>query len=190
MKKGFALLIVFSLVCVSVLLSTGCVRAAQRTIESAIERELQQEGITVQEDGEEVTVTQQTDSGDVQMSWGTSDLPDGIPGEVPIYANMNIEFSYKEGSSSDDRSTNSFQVVGQSGDPIDAILSWHESQFNNWSEYSTSSWSSDGSVGHYISARMGSLEEGRRLSVELQVIQGDGEEMVTVAYYIEDVLAK
>ncbi|GEM_PF-5241366 len=190
MKKGVVFVLILSLVFVTLFLSTGCFRSPQRAIESAIERELQQEGITVQEDGEEVTLTQQTDTGDVQMSWGSSDLPDGIPSEVSIYSDMGIEFSFKESRSSDDRSTDAFQVFGPSPHNIDRILEWHESQYGNWDSFSVSSWSSDGDVGHMISVEKGSIDQGRKIEVVIQLIQNDGDEDVTIGYYIEDILAK
>ncbi len=189
MKKGLAIIVVLSLVCIPIFLSTGCMCAA-RAAQSAIAREMAREGITVQEDGESATLTQETDTGAVEMDWGSGDLPDGIPGEVPLYQNMNIEWSARESSSGDDSDSNSFQVIAQTTDPVEAVLQWHESQLEGWDSFSSSSWSSEGDVGHFINAQMGSMDAGRRLTIDLSIGQSEGDDMVTIGYYIEDTIAK
>ncbi len=188
MKKVLFAILAVLLLAGSIFLTTGCARAAQRAtsraIESVIEKELAKEGITVEGDGEEYTIKAESDDGTSEMTWGSTELPEGIPSAVNIYPNMNINFSAKESKTSSDDEKDMFQIVAESNDSLDKIVEWHKSQYGNWDEFSTMSWSSDDGEAHMFSAQNGSWSEDYMIKVDIIIGEDDG--LVMVSYSIEE----
>ena len=188
MKKVFGILLVASLLLGAVILSSGCARAAQRAVGSVIERELAKEGITIEGDGDDFTIRAESEDGQSEMSWGSTDLPEGIPSEVHIYPDMNIVFSGKEGRSSDEHQTNTFQVIAESNDSSDKVIEWHKNRYEGWEDFSTMSWSTDDGEAHMFSAQIGSWSDDYMIKVDMVIAADDG--TVNISYAVEERIAK
>ncbi len=188
MKKVLWVILAAVLATSFIFLSTGCARAVQRAtsraIESAIERELEKEGISIEGDDEGYTIKAESDDGTSEMSWGSTEMPEGIPSAVNFYPDIHINFSAKESRSSSDDEKEIFQIIAQSNESLDKIIEWHKSQYGNWDEFSTMSWSSDDGEAHIFSAQNGTWSDDYMLKVDMVI--AEDEEGTTLSYTIEE----
>ena len=97
MKKIIAPVVVISLTIFMLFSAGGCrERIAEESVEAAIEEAIEDEGgggdVEVDINKGETTIT--TDEGEMTIGEGT-DLPDGFPDVIPMYANMVIATSWK-----------------------------------------------------------------------------------------------
>ncbi len=136
MKKLIALTAVVSIAIFTLLSASGCFnpgeKIAEKITEEAMEKAIE-EGIEGEEgteadvdiSGEEVSI--KTDEGEMTIGQG-ADLPQGFPGVVPVYPDMQISSSWR----SVDDGKESFFVGGISGDPGNKIFDWYKSELSGW----------------------------------------------------------
>ena len=115
-------------------------KIAEKVTEEAVEKAIE-ESIEGEEGGEadveidEEGISIKTDEGEMTIGTG-AELPDGFPGVVPVYPDMEIITSWR---SVDDGKEN-FSVSGISSDPGEKIFDWYKSKLSGWdidSEFSS-----------------------------------------------------
>src|SRR4030042_4852014 len=93
MRKTIILVVVMSLAIFMLFSGSGC-KGTEESVEAAIEEAIESEGGDAEVDISEGETTITTDEGEMTIGEGT-DLPDGFPDTIPMYANMVIPKSWK-----------------------------------------------------------------------------------------------
>jgi hypothetical protein len=151
MKKIITLAVVISLAIFMLFSASGCKeRIAEESVEAAIEEAIGDEGGDVEVDIGEGETTITTDEGKITIGEGT-DLPDGFPDTIPMYANLVITTSWKNTEDGKDV----FSVAASSDDSGSAIFDWYMSQLGGWQNVSKFSSESEGETFSSISADNG-----------------------------------
>ncbi|MDD5621620.1 MAG: hypothetical protein PHQ09_00470 [Actinomycetota bacterium] len=128
MKKIITLTAILSLVIFMLFSASGCKReAAEESVEAAIEEAIESEGGNAEVDISEGETTITTDEGEMTIGQGT-DLPDGFPDAIPVYANMIITTSWK----TTEDGLEAFSVAASSSDSGSTIFDWYISQLGGW----------------------------------------------------------
>jgi hypothetical protein len=143
MKK----LTVITAVIVSILLilafTGGCKknlaeRLAEETIEKAIEKEsgedveidLDEGEVTIQGDDGEVNISADEDTVEIKSDEGEAtfgsgaDLPEGFPGDVPVYENMDLHLAMS--------TRDGYLLSGISQDSVAEIVDWYKDKLKDW----------------------------------------------------------
>jgi hypothetical protein len=148
MKRLTAIIALTVSMLLVLLLASGCFgqniaeRIAEEVIEKAIEEDngenveidLDDDGITIKgEDGEvsisadDETVEIKSDDGEFTIGIG-AELPEGFPGNVPVYPDMEITTSWK--STEDDKV--SFSISGLTEEAGDDVFAWYKDKLSGW----------------------------------------------------------
>ena len=141
MKKVMYIVAVISTVLIALVLTMGCKgRLVERITEGAIEKAIE-EGIEKESGGEvdldisEGEISIKTDEG--EMTFGESaELPDGFPGIVPVYPDMNIITAWK----ATEEGKENFSISATTSDPGEKIYNWYKAEMSDWeieSEFSS-----------------------------------------------------
>ena len=144
MKKLFAITAVMVSMLLVLFAASGCFgqniaeRIAEEAIEKAIEKDsgenveidLEEGEMTIQSDEGEVSISSDDDSieiksdeGEVTIGAGT-ELPDGFPGNVPVYPDMELNASW----STDD----GYFISGLTDDAGDDVFAWYKDKLSGW----------------------------------------------------------
>ncbi len=151
MKKTITLVAVISLVIFILLSGGGCKgEATEESIETAIEEAIGDEGGDAEVDISEGETTITTDEGEMTIGEGT-ELPDGFPDVIPLYANMVITTSWK----TTENDLDAFSVAASSNDPGGTIFDWYMNQLGAWQNVSEFASESDEQTLSSISADNG-----------------------------------
>ena len=172
MKKIIALAVIISLAAFMLFSAGGCSKIGQQiaetiseeTIEQAIEQGIEDEGVDVDIDEGEVTIT--TDEG--ETSWGlTTELSPDFPNTVPLYPNMTLtsEMTWQEDGEK------YFVESFETNDDGKKIFDWYMSKFpaEGWTVDYNSTTTSNSDEYFYVTANDGVLET----SVIVSVYEGD-----------------
>ena len=117
-------------------------RVAEEAIEKAIEEEsgegveidLEEGEITIESDEGEMTISSDEESVDIksdegEATFGTgAELPDGFPGNVPVYPDMEITTSWK----STENDKDNYSISGVTDDPGDDVFNWYKDKLSGW----------------------------------------------------------
>jgi hypothetical protein len=179
MRKTITLVAVISLGIFMLFLGSGCKRAVtEESIEAAIEEALGDEGGDVDVDISEGETTITSDEGEMTIGEGT-ELPDGFPDVIPVYANMVITTSWK----TTENDLDAFSVAASSNDPGSMIFDWYKSQLGGWQNVSEFTSESDEQVLSSISADNGTYtlivtimenEEGTTVTISVSEMGNEG----------------
>jgi len=177
MRKTIALVMVISLAIFMLFLGSGCKGGVtEESIEAAIEEAIGDEGGDAEVDISEGETTITTDEGEMTIGEGT-DLPDGFPDVIPMYANMVITTSWK----TTENDLDAFSVAASSDDPGSTIFDWYMNQLGGWQNISEFTSEGDGQTLSSISADNGTYtlivtiietEEGTMLTISVSEISG------------------
>lgn len=149
MKKTLVITAVLVSILLTLVLAGGCLgqKIAERLTEEVIEKAIEREGggdveidldegeMTIQGDDGEVNIsaddeTVEIESDDSKITIGTgADMPDGFPGNVPVYPDMEIATSWK---ASDDDGKNSYSISATSDKSTDEIFNWYKDKLSGW----------------------------------------------------------
>ncbi len=173
MKKLIALAAVISLAIFALFSASGCFNPGEKiaekiteeAMEKAIEEGIESEGGTEAEvdiSGDEMNIT--TDEGEMSFGEG-ADLPEGFPGVVPVYPDMQIIASWTE----TDEEGEYFSVSGTSANPGKEINDWYKGQFGSWEIENEFSSTSDDEKTYSITADNGTYV------VSVLIIESEGE---------------
>lgn len=147
MKKITAIIAVIISMLLILLLASGCKQnIAERIAEEAIEKAIEQDSgenveidldegeITIESDEGEVNISSDeesveisSDEGEVNIGTGT-ELPEGFPGIVPVYPDMEINASWK--ATEEDK--NSFSISGVTEDSVEDVIAWYKDNLGGW----------------------------------------------------------
>lgn len=176
MKKIAALAAVISLAIFVLFSGSGCFnlgqKVAEKVTEKAVEKAIESEGGEAEVDIGEEGVSIKTDEG--EMTIGGADLPDGFPGVVPVYPDMEIITSSK----SIDDGKESFFVGGASSDSGKEIFDWYKGELRGWDIEGEFVAESGGESTFTISANDGTY------SVSVMIMESEDE--VTVMIYVDE----
>jgi hypothetical protein len=163
---------------------------AEEAIERAIEKEsgedveidLEEGEITIQgEDGEvnissdDDTVEIKSDDGEVTFGSG-AELPEGFPGNVPVYPDMELTTSWK--STEDDK--NNYSISGLTEDAGDDVFAWYKDKLSGWDIEGEFTMSGDEGKTSTLSAK------GSGLIVTIMVIETEDEGTAVVQTVTEE----
>jgi len=167
MKKIITLAVVISLAIFMLFSASGCKGAVtEESVEAAIEGEGGDAEVDISEG--EATIT--TDEGEMTIGEGT-DLPDGFPDVIPVYANIVITTSWK--ATEDD--LEAFSVAASSSDPGSTIFNWYISQLGGWQNLNQFTSENEGETLSSISADNGTY------TLIVTIIETDEDTMVTIS---------
>ncbi len=148
MKRLTAIIALTVSMLLVLLLASGCFgqniaeRIAEEVIEKAIEEDngenveidLDDDGITIKgEDGEvsisadDETVEIKSDDGEFTIGLG-AELPEGFPGNVPVYPDMEITTSWR----STDNDKDNYSISGLTEDAGDDVFAWYKDKLSGW----------------------------------------------------------
>lgn len=148
MKRLTAIIALTVSMLLVLLLASGCFgqniaeRIAEEAIEKAIEEDngenvdvsLDDDGITIKgEDGEvsisadDETVEIKSDDGEFTIGSG-AELPEGFPGNVPVYPDMEITTSWR----STDNDKDNYSISGLTEDAGDDVFAWYKDKLSGW----------------------------------------------------------
>ncbi len=148
MKRLTVVIAVIVSMLLVLLLASGCFgqniaeRIAEEAIEKAIEKDsgenvevdLGNDGITIEgEDGEvtissdDETVEIKSDDGEFTIGSG-AELPEGFPGNVPVYPDMEITTSWR----STDNDKDNYSISGLTEDAGDDVFAWYKDKLSGW----------------------------------------------------------
>jgi len=148
MKRLTAIIALIVSMLLVLLLASGCFgqniaeRIAEEVIEKAIEEDngenveidLDDDGITIKgEDGEvsisadDETVEIKSDDGEFTIGSG-AELPEGFPGNVPVYPDMEITTSWR----STDNDKDNYSISGLTEDAGDDVFAWYKDKLSGW----------------------------------------------------------
>ncbi len=196
MKKTLAITAVMVSLLLVLVFAGGCLgqKIAERVTEEVIEKAIESEGggdveidlddgkITIQGDDGEVnisaddeTIEIQSDDGEVTIGTG-ADLPDGFPGDVPIYPDMEITMGWAVTEDSKD----SYSVNGLTEDAGDDVFAWYKDKLSGWDIENEFTASGDDVTTSSLSAKNGGLE------VFLMVIESEDEGTVITLSVTEE----
>ncbi len=151
MRKTITLVAVLSLAIFILLSGSGCKGGVtEESIETAIEEAIGDEGGNAEVDISEGETTITTDEGEMTIGEGT-DLPDGFPDIIPLYANIVITTSWK----TTENDLDTFFIAASSNDPGNTIFNWYISQLGGWQNVSEFTSESDEQALSSISADNG-----------------------------------
>ncbi|MFA5015235.1 MAG: hypothetical protein WC549_06825 [Actinomycetota bacterium] len=171
MKKIITLVVVLSLVIFMLFSAGGCRREiTEESVEAAIEEAIESEGGNAEVDISEGEATITTDEGEMTIGEGT-DLPDGFPDAIPVYANMVITTSWK--TTEDD--LEAFSIAASSSDSGSTIFDWYISQLGGWQNVNQFTNKSEGETLSSISADNGTY------TLIVTIIETDESTVVTIS---------
>jgi hypothetical protein len=171
MKKTIALVAVISLAIFMLFSGSGCKGdATEESVETAIEEAIESEGGNAEVDISEGETTITTDEGEVTIGEGT-DLPDGFPDVIPVYANLVITTSWK----TTENGLDAFSVAASSNDSGSTIFDWYMSQLGGWQNVSEFTNESEGQTLSSISADNGTY------TLIVTIIESEEGTMVTIS---------
>src|SRR3972149_2195979 len=181
MKKIMALALVIGLAIFMLFSASGCKgeKVTEENIEQAIEEAIESEGGEAEVDISEGETTITTDEGEMTIGQG-SDLPDGFPDVIPVYANMVITTSW----TTTENGLDAFSVAASSNDPGSTIFDWYISQLGGWQNVSEFTSESEGQTLSSISADNGTYnlivtimetDEGTTVTVSVSEMDTSGE---------------
>ena len=158
MKKIMVLVVVISLAIFMLFSASGCnlgekiaEKATEKALEKAIEEGIENEGGGEAEvDIDEGKTKISTDEGEFTIGQG-AELPDGFPDVVPVYSNITILSSL----TSTENGLQTFSVSGTTGDSVDEVFDWYESQLGGWAIENESTSESNGEKIASVSANNG-----------------------------------
>ncbi len=147
---------------------TSCRCAAERIFERTT-------GISVDEEGERITVTGE-EGEEMQIETGSASLPTGWPGDMPVYANADIEnsTSYTTGEGTQ------FSIGLSTSDSFEGVFDWYRSELvgEGWTIENEVSMETDGARSGHLYASKGSMEsytwfseENGGVTISSQVMQ-------------------
>ena len=154
---------------------SGC-KGTEESVETAIEEAIESEGGDAEVDISEGETTITTDEGEMTIGQG-SDLPDGFPDVIPVYANLVITTSWK----TTENGLDAFSVAASSNDSGSTIFDWYMSQLGGWQNINEFTSESDGQTLSSISADNGTYtlivtiietEEGTMVTVSVSEMGG------------------
>lgn len=142
MKKKMFAAVVAGIVIFALFLTTGCLgqqiaeRITGEAIEKAIEKGIEEDsGGEVDVDISEGEISIKTDEGEVTFGEGT-ELPDGFPGVVPVYPDMNIITAWK----ATEEGKENFSISASTSDTGEKVFDWYKAKMSGWeieSEFSS-----------------------------------------------------
>jgi hypothetical protein len=148
MKKTLVITAVMVSLLLVLVFAGGCLgqKIVERVTEEVIEKAIESEGggdveidldegeITIQGDDGEVkisaddeTIEIQSDDGEVTIGTG-ADLPEGFPGNIPVYPDMKIATSWK----ASDNGKDSYSISAASDKSTDEIFNWYKDKLSGW----------------------------------------------------------
>lgn len=169
MRKTIALVMVISLAIFMLFSGSGC-KGTEESVEAAIEEAIGDEGGDAEVDISEGETTITTDEGEMTIGEGT-ELPDGFPGVIPMYANMVITTSWK----TTENDLDAFSVAASSDDPGSTIFDWYMSQLGGWQNVSEFTSEGEGETLSSISADNGTY------TLIVTIIETEEGTMVTIS---------
>ncbi len=196
MKKLFAITAVVVSMLLVLFAASGCFgqniveRIAEEAIEKAIEKDsgenveidLEEGEMTIQSDEGEVSISSDDDSieiksdeGEVTIGVGT-ELPDGFPGNVPVYPDMEITTSWK--STENDKA--SYSISGLTDDGGDGVFAWYKDKLSGWDIEGEFTMSGDDGKTSTLSAK------GSGLVVTVMVFETEDEGTTIVQTVVEE----
>ncbi|HEY4662983.1 MAG TPA: hypothetical protein VIH07_04825 [Candidatus Humimicrobiaceae bacterium] len=180
MKKTITLVAAISLAIFMLFSGSGCKGGpTEESVETAIEEAIESEGGDAEVDISEGETTITTDEGEMTIGQG-SDLPDGFPDVIPVYANMVITTSW----TTTENGLDAFSVAASSNDPGSTIFDWYISQLGGWQNVSEFTSESEGQTLSSISADNGTYnlivtimetDEGTTVTVSVSEMDTSGE---------------
>ncbi len=193
MKKIIAIIAVIVSILLVLFMASGC-KFGQNIAEEAIERAIEKESgenveinldegeMTIQgEDGEvnissdDDTVKIESDDGEVTFGLG-AELPEGFPGNVPVYSDMEITASW----TATEDGKNSYFVSGLTEDAGDSVFAWYKDQLSGWEIEGEFSMSTDEGETSSISAK------GNGLEINVLVVETEDEGTSIVQTVVEE----
>lgn len=160
MKKILMIVAVLVSILLTLVFAGGCLgqkisekiteKVAEEIIEKAIEGE---SGKSVDIDLDDGEMTIKSDDGEVTI--GTSvELPDGFPGNVPVYPDMEITMGWAVTEDNKD----SYSINGFTEDAGDDVFAWYKEKLSGWDIESEFTASGEDVTTSSLSAKSGGLE--------------------------------
>ena len=149
MKKIIAIIAVIVSIALVLFMAGGCKfgqNIAEKITEEAIEKAIEKESgedididldegeMTIESDDGEVSISSDDDSVEIssddgEMTIGSgAELPEGFPGNVPVYPDMEITASWK----STENDKNSYFLSGLTNDKGDDVFAWYKDKLSGW----------------------------------------------------------
>lgn len=181
MKKVTIFLTLSLAIAVVMLFTTGCTNPWQHAVqeeaaEKATERALERAAggnvdVDIEGDGGTTTIT----SEEGETTWGSTEIPENFPGNVPVYPNATVTFSHVGAGADGESASASLETT----DDVDTVSSWYKTEIDNngWSIEGTDSWGTGSEK--YISY-MGEQGE-KKLSVGISA--SEGVTMITLSVF-------
>lgn len=161
----------------------GCLgqRVAEKVTEKAIEKAIEKESggnvdvdleegeVNVKSDDGEVNISSDDDSVEIKSDEGEatfgagSDLPEGFPGDVPVYDNMTITTSWK----STEDGKNNYSITAMTEDSVDDVFDWYKGKLDGWDIEGEMTFDSDEGKTSSLGAGKGEME------LQLMVMSSD-----------------
>jgi hypothetical protein len=196
MKKLFALAALIVSMLLVLFAASGCFgqniaeKIAEEVIEKAIEKDsgenveidLEDGEISIQSDEGEISISSDDDSieiksddGEVTIGTGT-ELPDGFPGNVPVYPDMEITTAWKVTENDKD----SYSISALTEDAGDDVFAWYKEKLSGWDIEGEFTMSGDDGKTSTLSAK------GSGLVVTVMVFETEDEGTTIVQTVVEE----
>ena len=148
MKKLSAIIAVIISILLVLFLASGCLgqkiaeKVAEKAIEKAIEKgsggdvkiDLGDGELNIQGDEGEVNISSDDNSVEIKSDEGKvtigsgAELPDGFPGNVPVYPDMKITTSW----ASTENNKDNYSISGLTDDAGDDVFAWYKESLSGW----------------------------------------------------------
>lgn len=194
MKRIIVIITVITSIVLALTFAIGCKNIAGRIAEEAIEKAIEKESgenveidldegqVTIEgEDGEvnissdNETVEIKTDDGEVTFGTG-AELPEGFPGVVPVYPDMEITTAWK---STEDGKDN-YSISGITKDAGDDVFAWYKDMLKSWDIDGEFTMSGDEGKSSSLSAK------GNSFIVNIMVVETKEEDTTIVQSVTEE----
>ncbi|MFC2159345.1 hypothetical protein ACFLQS_01360 [Actinomycetota bacterium] len=197
MKKIIAIIAVVVSILLVLFAVSGCKvgqniaeNIAEEAIERAIEKEsgenveidLEEGEMTIKGEDGEVNISSDDDTVEIKSDEGEAtfgsgaELPEGFPGNVPVYPDMELTTSWKSTEGDKDN----YSISGLTEDAGDDVFEWYKDKLSGWNIEGEFTMSGDDGKTSTLSAK------GDGLTVTIMVIETEDEGTAVVQTVVEE----